>query len=73
VHQPLNLKILGKGRAKKGIFDGDLNEGELEIGQVASLIDNVLPVSEIMKNILEEYHTALKTLQNKSLYQFDNE
>jgi len=65
--------LLGKGRAKKGIFDGDLNEGELEIGQVASLIDNVLPVSEIMKNILEEYHTALKTLQNKSLYQFDNE
>jgi len=65
--------LLGKGRAKKGIFDGDLDEGELEIGQVASLIDNVLPVSEIMKNILEEYHTALKTLQNKSLYQFDNE
>ena len=65
--------LLGKGRAKKGIFDGDLDEGELEIGQVASLIDNILPVSEIMKNILEEYHTALKTLQNKSLYQFDNE
>jgi len=65
--------LLGKGRAKKGIFDGDLDEGELEIGQVASLIDNVLPVSEIMKNILGEYHTALKTLQNKSLYQFDNE
>ncbi len=65
--------LLGKGRAKKGIFNGDLDEGELEIGQVASLIDNILPVSEIMKNILEEYHTALKTLQNKSLYKFDNE
>ena len=65
--------LLGKGRAKKGIFDGDLDEGELEIGQVASLIDNVLPVSEIMKNILEEYRNALIILQNKSLYQFDNE
>jgi len=65
--------LLGKGRAKKGIFEGELDEGELEIGQVASLIDNILPVSEIMKNILEEYHKALNTLQDKSLYQFDNE
>ncbi len=65
--------LLGKGRAKKGIFDGELDEGELEIGQVASLIDNVLPVTEIMNNILAEYQTALRILQNKSLYQFDNE
>ncbi|MCX6239287.1 MAG: nitronate monooxygenase [Bacteroidia bacterium] len=65
--------ILGKGRAKKGIFEGDIDEGELEIGQVASLIDNVLPVAEIMRIILEEYHIELKELQNKSLYQFDNE
>jgi len=65
--------LLGKGRAKKGIFEGELDEGELEIGQVASLIDKVLPVSEIMEEILKEYHSALKTLQNKSLYQFDNE
>jgi enoyl-[acyl-carrier protein] reductase II len=65
--------LLGKGRAKKGIFEGELDEGELEIGQVASLIDRVLPVSEIMENILGEYHTALRLLQNKSLYQFDNE
>jgi len=65
--------LLGKGSAKKGIFEGEIDEGELEIGQVASLIDQVLPVSEIMENILKEYHTALKLLQNKSLYQFDNE
>lgn len=65
--------ILGKGRAKKGMFEGDLDEGELEIGQIASLIDNILPVTTIMENILEEYNTAIKTLQNKSLYQFDNE
>lgn len=65
--------LLGKGRAKKGIFEGDIDEGELEIGQVASLIDKVLPVAEIMRIILEEYHFELKELQNKSLYQFDNE
>jgi enoyl-[acyl-carrier protein] reductase II len=64
---------LGKGRAKKGIFEGDLNEGELEIGQAASLIDQVIPVAKIMENILKEYHSALKELQNPSLYQFDNE
>jgi len=65
--------LLGKGRAKKGIFEGDLDEGELEIGQAASLIDQVIPVAEIMENILKEYHSALKELQNPSLYQFDNE
>lgn len=61
-------KLLGRGRAKKGIFEGDLEEGELEIGQVAALIDHVLPVDQIMKNLLEEYHTALsefKTTSNK--------
>ena len=66
-------QLLGKGRAKKGIFEGDLDEGELEIGQVASLIDQVLPVSEIMDNLLSEYQTAKNELQNTSLYQFDTE
>jgi len=65
--------ILGKGRAKKGIFEGELDDGELEIGQIASLIDKILPVSEIMKNLLVEYYTALAELQNPSLFQFDNE
>ena len=65
-------KILGKGRAKKGMFEGDVDEGELEIGQAASLIDNILPVSEIMRNLLEEYYKALADLQNTSIYQFEN-
>jgi len=65
--------LLGKGRAKKGIFEGELDEGELEIGQVASLIDKILPVAGIMKNIIEEYQAAINELKNKSLYQFDNE
>ena len=66
-------QLLGKGRARKGIFEGDLEEGELEIGQVASIIDDVLPVAEIMDALLSEYFTAQKELLNSSHYQFDNE
>jgi enoyl-[acyl-carrier protein] reductase II len=66
-------KLLGQGRAKKGIFEGDIDQGELEIGQIASIIDKILPANEIMRSIIDEYHSALKILQNKSLYQFDNE
>ena len=44
---------LGKGRAKKGIFEGDLFEGELEIGQVASCIHKLQTVDEVMKELVE--------------------
>jgi enoyl-[acyl-carrier protein] reductase II len=47
-------EALGKGRAKLGMFDGDLQEGELEIGQVASLINKVQPVNEIVAEMIEE-------------------
>ena len=50
--------LLGKGRAKKGMFEGDLEEGELEIGQVAGLIDSIEPVSTIIENLMNEYHQA---------------
>jgi len=52
-------KILGKGRAKKGMFEGDLKNGELEIGQVSALLDDILPVSEIMSRIILEYEEAI--------------
>lgn len=52
------VNLLGRGRAKKGIFEGDLIEGELEIGQVSALIDEVLPVETIMKNLIAEYTAA---------------
>ena len=52
-------KILGKGRAKKGMFEGDLKNGELEIGQVSALLDDILPVSEIMSRIILEYKEAI--------------
>jgi enoyl-[acyl-carrier protein] reductase II len=67
------MHLLGKGRAKKGIFEGDLEEGELEIGQVSSLINHILPVSQIMKELLDEYEKGRTEIQNNSLYQLNNE
>lgn len=57
-------QLLGKGRAKKGMFEGDLVEGELEIGQVSSIINDVLPVKTIMENLIQEYHRAKERLDN---------
>jgi enoyl-[acyl-carrier protein] reductase II len=56
--------LLGRGRAKKGMFEGDLQDGELEIGQVASLIDAILPVKTIMENLLQEYRKAKERINN---------
>lgn len=53
-------QLLGRGRAKKGMFEGDLDEGELEIGQVCSLIKNIQPASEIVHEIWKEFETALQ-------------
>jgi len=55
---------LGRGRAKKGMFEGDLVNGELEVGQVSSMIKEIKPASDIVKELMEEYHRALsaKTL-----------
>jgi enoyl-[acyl-carrier protein] reductase II len=63
---PDELKaLLGKGRAKKGIFEGDLNEGELEIGQVAANIKSILPAAEIIKTLWAEYEQAKSQLLAK--------
>ncbi|MCU0321583.1 MAG: nitronate monooxygenase [Chitinophagaceae bacterium] len=53
-------EILGRARAKKGMFEGDLIEGELEIGQVSSLIKNIQPAAEVVKEIWEEFEAARK-------------
>jgi len=47
--------LLGKGRAKKGMFEGDLENGELEIGQVSAIIDSIKPAGEILKEIWNDY------------------
>lgn len=53
-------ELLGRGRAKKGMFEGDLSEGELEIGQVSALIRDILPAATITANIWLEFQEALK-------------
>ncbi len=51
-------KLLGHGRAKLGMFEGDVNEGELEIGQVAGMIDEIKPAAEIIQEIIKKFRNA---------------
>lgn len=55
---------LGRGRAKKGMFEGDPDEGELEIGQVSGLIHEIKPAGEIVEELMEEFENARKELVN---------
>lgn len=56
---PEALKVfLGRARAKRGMFEGDLDEGELEIGQISGLIQDIKPVSEIINTIIKEFNQA---------------
>jgi len=56
---PEQLKeLLGRARAKRGMFEGDLEDGELEIGQIAGLIDDVKPVSKIVEDMVSEFEEA---------------
>ena len=55
-------EMLGRGRAKKGMFEGDMNEGELEIGQAASLIKEIKSAKEIVDEIWNEFLEAKKEL-----------
>lgn len=58
------IALLGRARAKKGMFEGDLEEGELEIGQVAGLIHDIKPAAEIVKEMMEEFQTAKTEVAN---------
>jgi enoyl-[acyl-carrier protein] reductase II len=51
-------KLLGRARAKRGMFEGDLDDGELEIGQIAGLIHSIKPVAEIVKEIVNEFEIS---------------
>lgn len=51
-------ETLGRARAKRGMFEGDLEEGELEIGQVSALIDEIIPVEKVFEKLLKEYRQA---------------
>lgn len=56
--------LLGRARAKRGMFEGDLVEGELEIGQIAGLIHDILPVSTIIEQVIREFEVAKKEITN---------
>ena len=60
-------ELLGKGRAKKGIFEGDLQNGELEIGQIASLFHEEQSVAEVMEEIVNAFRAARQQMLDKAL------
>lgn len=60
-------ELLGRGRAKRGMFEGDLEEGELEIGQISGYLKNIKPAAEIIKEIVAEYNVALNELEHREL------
>ena len=62
-------QLLGRGRAKKGMFEGDLVEGELEVGQIAGLITDIKSVKDVVEEIITEYREALNERTN-SKYSF---
>lgn len=67
---PEKLKeLLGRGRAKKGMFEGDLVEGELEIGQISGLISEIKSAAEVVEEIITEYRSA-KAEQNNLKFEF---
>jgi len=58
--------ILGRARAKKGMFEGNLEEGELEIGQASALVRDILPAAEIVRNVWQEFQEALNNPVKKT-------
>jgi enoyl-[acyl-carrier protein] reductase II len=56
------IELLGRGRSKLGIFEGNLDEGELEIGQISSMINRIQPAGDILREMWAEYHSAKKQL-----------
>jgi enoyl-[acyl-carrier protein] reductase II len=62
--------VLGRARAKRGMFEGDLDEGELEIGQISGLIDEVKSVDEIVHELVLEFREAQKEILENQVFQF---
>lgn len=62
-------ELLGRGRSKKGIFEGDLKDGELEIGQIAAYIDDLPKATQVVDDIIKEYNDKLnEIINNKPLF-----
>ena len=63
-------ELLGRGRAKKGMFEGDLMEGELEIGQIAGLINEIKPAKDIVEELINEYRQIKTEMTTLDKYNF---
>lgn len=63
-------EFLGKGRAKKGIFEGDLIEGELEIGQVSAQIKNIISAKEVIAEMIQEFHAIKNSISTTERFDF---
>ena len=61
------IQLLGRGRAKKGMYEGNLDEGELEIGQVAASVNKIMPAAEIIHEIIREYNVAVRQCGNAEI------
>jgi enoyl-[acyl-carrier protein] reductase II len=62
-------ELLGRGRAKKGMFEGDIESGELEVGQISSLITTIKPAADVVAEIMTEFNQALQA-RSEEKYQF---
>lgn len=60
-------ELLGRGRSKKGIFEGDLEEGELEIGQIASHIKQIVPAAQVVEEMVEQYNRTIQNLSRQAI------
>ena len=57
-------EILGRARAKRGMFEGDMEEGELEIGQVSSIVNEILPAKKIVDDMIAEYKMLIDQIKS---------
>lgn len=64
-------ELLGRGRAKKGMFEGNLEEGELEIGQISGLVKEIKPAKDIVREIIEEFEIAKSAVNKENRFKFD--
>lgn len=62
--------LLGRARAKRGMFEGNLEEGELEIGQISGLIDEILPAAQIVEEIVNDFKAALAAQNTDGKFNF---
>lgn len=62
------IKLLGRGRAKKGMFEGDLKEGELEIGQVSGSLNEIKPAGEIIEEVMQEFYLAREEINENNRF-----